>query len=187
MPRPDQVRPVWQVLAEIADALGDETAIGSAGDALDAITAEVPFYAGITADEIGGTGVRWQTREAAAAFPREGALHHLEHDAPAHDNGEEDLRLGTYRDLWAGEVTERNPALEFLIPGQRVEIAPADAERLGLTNGDQVDVRSNGTSVAATVALRDRIRPGAAFLIEGTKTDNANVFNGAKTVRIEKR
>ena len=80
----------------------------------------------------------------------------------------------------------RAPALEFLAPTQRVEIAPADAERLGLANGDEVAVRSNGTSVHARVALRERMRPGAAFLIEGTKTNNANVLNGAETIRIEK-
>jgi NADH-quinone oxidoreductase subunit G len=201
VPRPDQVRPVWQVLAEVAAALGDETEIGSGPDALAAIAAEVPFYAGITLDEIGGRGVRWQAREAAGAFPREGSLHHLEHDARSHETqpgissasrpgmpgSDDELRLGTYRDLWAGEVTERNPALEFLAPSQRVEIATADGERLGLTDGDAVEVRSNGTSVHARVALRDRVRPGAAFLIEGTATDNANVFNGAETVSIERR
>jgi NADH-quinone oxidoreductase subunit G len=188
VPRPDEVRPVWQVLAAIADALGDETEIGSAPDALAAIAAEVPFYAGITPEEIGGLGVRWQEREAAGAFPREGTLPHPERTTssgrPATDA--EGLKLGTYRDLWASEVTERNPALTFLAPEQRVEIAPADAERLGLVDGDEVQVRSNGTSVKAMVALRDRVRPGAAFLIEGTKTDNANVFNGAEQVTLEK-
>ena len=29
----------------------------------------VPFYAGLTLEEIGGRGVRWQEREAAGAFP----------------------------------------------------------------------------------------------------------------------
>ena len=29
----------------------------------------VPFYAGLTLEEIGGRGVRWQEREAASAFP----------------------------------------------------------------------------------------------------------------------
>ena len=28
----------------------------------------VPFYAGITLDEIGGRGVRWQERDAASAL-----------------------------------------------------------------------------------------------------------------------
>ena len=96
------------------------------------------------------------------------------------------LKLGTYRDLWANEVTERNPALRFLAPEQRVELAVSDAERLGLADGDVVEVRSNGTSVRARVGLRERMRPGAAFLIEGTAKDNANALAGAPTVELTK-
>ena len=84
-------------------------------------------------------------------------------------------------------MTERNEALQFLAPEQRVEVAPADAERLEISDGDSVAVRSNGHSVRARVVLRERMRPGAAFLIEGTATDNANALNGAELVEIEKR
>ena len=31
------------------------------------------------------------------------------------------------------------------------------------------------------------MRPGAAFLIEGTAENNANVLNGAETVEVTKR
>ena len=61
-PRPGDVRPIWEVLAELSALLGDETGIDSAPDALAAIASEVPFYAGLTPEEIGGTGVRWQER-----------------------------------------------------------------------------------------------------------------------------
>ena len=47
----------------------------------------------------------------------------------------------------------------------------ADGERLGLGDGDVVEVSSNGTSVRARVALRERLHPGSAFLIEGTDVD----------------
>ena len=120
VPRPGLVRPIWQVLAELAAALGDETGIESAPDALTAIGSQVPFYAGLTPDEIGGTGVRWQTRQPAASFDA-GAP---ESDAPSvvrrSDESGGGLRLGTYRNLWASEVTERNAALRFLTPEQIV-------------------------------------------------------------------
>jgi NADH-quinone oxidoreductase subunit G len=209
VPHPGDVRFGWQWLAELSALLGDETGIDSALEALEAIANEVPFYAGLTHDEIGGQGVRWPARDAASAYTqaagagagdaspepstrpgrvRDGA------DA-ASEEGDADaspvpasggLRLGTYRDLWATEVTERNPALRFLTPTQTVELAVADAERLGLADGDNVEVRSNGTSIRARVALRERIRPGAAFLIEGTSEDNANALAGAETVEIAK-
>ena len=87
-------------------------------------------------------------------------------ETPATDGG--GLRLGTYRDLWADEVTERNPALRFLAPAQTVELAPSDGERLGLADGDEVERALERDRVRARVALRERMRPGAAFLIEGT-------------------
>jgi NADH-quinone oxidoreductase subunit G len=212
VPRPDRVRPLWQVLAELGGALGDETGIDSAKDALGALATAVPFYADLTAEEIGGTGIRWQSRPQSQSFSpafgagagtgsgegsadtQEPAPPRTEADQndpspatsadPSPDTGTADLRLGTYRDLWAGEVTERNPALAFLSPVQRIELAPRDAERLGVRNGDAVEVRSNGTALHARVALRERMRPGAAFLIEGTAEANANSLNGAETVQI---
>ena len=53
-------------------------------------------------------------------------------------------------------------ALRFLAPAQTVELAPSDGERLGVADGDEVEVRSNGSSVRATVELRADA-PGAAF------------------------
>jgi len=206
VPRPDQVRPIWQALAELSAALGHETGVDSAPEALQAIAASVHFYADLTPDEIGGTGVRWQTRPQAQAFPSseagsEEGFEEIVRATNSEPGASSDprlasadpspgsapaLRLGTYRDLWADETTERNVALRFLVPQQRVELAPSDAQRLGVGDGDEVDVRSNGTSVRATVALRERMRPGAAFLIEGIGDQNANRLTGAETVEIEK-
>jgi NADH-quinone oxidoreductase subunit G len=183
------------VLCELSAALGDETGLESAPDVLGAITEGVPFYGGLTLEEIGGRGVRWQDRPAAATFPEsgedgrppvEGRLRFPRGEAGRPpDSG---LQLGTYRDLWAGPVTEQSPALRFLKPQQRVEVAPGDADRLGLSSGDDVTVSSNGTSVEAKVAIRERMQEGAAFLIEGTEEGNANALlnGGARMVEIRK-
>jgi anaerobic selenocysteine-containing dehydrogenase len=89
--------------------------------------------------------------------------------------------LGTYRDLWAGPITELNPPLRFLEPQQRVELSIADAERMGLKSGDEVNVSRNGTSLRARVAIKERIQEGACFLIEGTAENNANgLLNGSR-------
>jgi len=98
------------------------------------------------------------------------------------------LTLGTYRDLWAGPITELNPPLKFLQPRQRVELSLADAERLKLSSGDEVSVSQNGTSVRAQVAVRERVEQGVCFLVEGTAEDNANgLLNGSPvSVTIEK-
>jgi len=184
VPNPVNARPGWQVLAELSTRLGEETGIDSAEEALRVLANKVPFYAGITPEEIGGHGIRWQDREAAKDFPSveiEGGA-----PAPTASSDGSGLQLGTYRDLWSGEVTERNPALRFLAPKQLIELAPTDAERLGVSQDDEVDVRSNGTSLRAKVAIRERMRPGAAFMIEGTAEQNATALTGVETVEISK-
>ena len=68
-PRPGDVRPNWSVLSELSAALGHQTEITSQPEAMAAMAAAVSFYAGISDAEIGGRGVRWQERQAAAARP----------------------------------------------------------------------------------------------------------------------
>ncbi|MDP9188791.1 MAG: hypothetical protein M3O25_06035, partial [Actinomycetota bacterium] len=110
-------------------------------------------------------------------------------DAAGGGDPAQGLVLGTYRDLWASDVTERNPSLRFLMPTQRLELAGEDAEKLGLGQGDPVTVSVNGDSVEAFVAIKGRMRPGGAFLIEGTAEGNGNVLasGSPRRIKVEKR
>jgi NADH-quinone oxidoreductase subunit G len=214
--RPGDIRPNWGVLAELSLALGHDTGIASQPSALAALTDAVPFYTGIDDSEIAGRGIRWQDCDAASSLPSANGVGEgdvgtpserfaqLAHKAPADDSqrssqaaSEEGvpaapkagtLSLGTYRDLWAGPITELNPPLKFLQPQQRVELSLSDAERLGLSNGDTVRVGQNGSAVEASVQIRERIEQGVCFLIEGTAEDNANgLLNGSPVaVTVEK-
>jgi len=95
------------------------------------------------------------------------------------------LALSTYRDLWAGPITELNPPLKFLQPHQRVELSIADAERLGLIANDEVTVSQNGTSVRAQVAIRERVPEGTCLLLEGTAENNANALRNGSPVSVQ--
>ena len=66
-----------------------------------------------------------------------------------------------------------------------MELSPADAERLGLDSGDEVNVSQNGTSLRARVSIKERIQEGACFLIEGTAEDNANGLLNGSPVAVE--
>jgi anaerobic selenocysteine-containing dehydrogenase len=95
------------------------------------------------------------------------------------------LALGTYRDLWAGPITELNPPLKFLRPQQRVEVSPADADRLGLRHEDLVAVSQNGSSIEARVAIKERVAEGVCFLAEGVADGNANALLNGGPVQVE--
>ena len=160
--RPGEVRAGWAVLAELCERLG----AGLDLPAAPAVTAELAgaagIYEGITLEEIGGGGVRWQERDAASKLP-EAELPEGEPEPPP--ELPEGMRLGAAPSLWEGEVTRHSPALRFLTPQPRAELAPADAERLGVGPGDEVVVSSNGTSVRAAAALRSGVQPGSIFLV----------------------
>jgi NADH-quinone oxidoreductase subunit G len=94
------------------------------------------------------------------------------------------LTLSTYRDLWAGPITELNPPLRFLAPQQRVEVSAADATRLGLKTGETVRVSHDGTTVEAQVQIKDRVPAGVVFLAEGVAGDNANALLNGGPVQV---
>jgi NADH-quinone oxidoreductase subunit G len=167
--RPGDVRAGWQVLAELERRVsGTDHGVLTGPTATAQLVEAVPFYAGLTLEEIGGRGVRWQEREAASAAPAAPAAP-FESAAPtavASPNGV--LRLGSYRSIWAAPEVEASPALKFLAARQQLELAPVDAERLGLGNGDRVTVATDGAELTATVALRANVPAGTVFLGEAT-------------------
>ena len=196
--RPGDVRPGWQVLAELAAALGprDRDRLGARRPAA-------------VAERFPSTPASPTTRSAAGGFAGRSArrpLHspavHLRARSPDLDSRPRRtparqrisawarrghptalLQLGTYRDLWAGPVTELNPALRFLKPAQRVELSHGDAERLGIGDGDQVTVGRTGRASRRGSLFGSGCVDGACFLIEGTAEGNANaLLNGGHEV-----
>jgi NADH-quinone oxidoreductase subunit G len=81
--------------------------------------------------------------------------------APPEDAGGA-LRLQRYRPLFSGPAIERVPELGFQRPGREVELSPTDAGSLGIANGDEVVVRSNGTSVELRARVNRKLVEGVA-------------------------
>jgi NADH-quinone oxidoreductase subunit G len=191
--RPEGVRSNIQVLGELCDALGHDTGITSQPTAFAALTKGVAFYNGITDEQLGGTGFRWQEGPSAGQLPSSGAgAGAPSPGTPAKQPGEgapgtvpsAGLLLGTYRDIWAGPVTELNPPLRFLQPKQRLELSEADAERLHLKTGYEVRVSQGDASVDALVLIKERVPEGVCFLSEGIADANANALLNGGPVRV---
>jgi NADH-quinone oxidoreductase subunit G len=186
---PGEVRPQRIVLMELISALLKQPLqIESSAILSEQVFAAVPFYAGLTLEEIGGRGVRWPERQAASKLDApEIPSGPLETPPPLPSAGDGALLLGTVPTLWGGRVTEHAPTLRFLSPHQRAELSAEDGRRLGIESGDAVEVAHNGTSVRATAAVRARITPGSVFLLEGTSEDNANALANGKPTTVEVR
>jgi NADH-quinone oxidoreductase subunit G len=177
---PGEVRQPALVLAELCSRLGTSVDAVATPMVTQQVSEAVPFYAGLTLDEIGGRGVRWQEREAASTLDAPEIP-----DAPLDAPPElpDGTKLGTVRTLWAGRETRHAPALKFLAPRQQAELSAEDAKRLGVRPGDEVEVAANGTSVRAIARLRQAVPPGTVFLLEGTDEDSATaLMNGSPRV-----
>jgi len=86
--------------------------------------------------------------------------------APADEHFIAPLRLLRYRPLFSGPAVERVPELQFQRPEPALELSPEDAERRQIANGDQVSVRSNGTSVELRARIERRLAAGVARIAD---------------------
>ena len=173
--RPGEVRAEWQVLADLCRRLGHEPGAHT-GPMLSSVLFEaIPFYAGLTLDEVGGRGVRWPARAQAAAWPQADTGPFGLESPPHRPSPNGSLRVGTFRSIWAAAEVELSPALKFLRQRQRAELNPSDAQRLGVAHGDAVVIGSNGSQrISATVALRSGVPAGSVFLESGIFENSAS-------------
>jgi NADH-quinone oxidoreductase subunit G len=184
---PGEVRAGWRVISDIAQRCGLEFGLDHPGEAFTLLVGAVPFYEGLTLEEIGGGGVRWPERPQSAALSLDNAPELPDAPPPARDETSPVgmLALGTYRPLWAAPEVEVSPALKYLVPDQHVELSPEDARRLQIADGEEVVVGENGTRLHARAVIRSLIPAGSAFLAEGLAADSANQLT-ATAVEVHK-
>jgi NADH-quinone oxidoreductase subunit G len=177
---PGEVRAGWSVLAEIGRRIGYDSRVLTSAMAFSQIATAVPFYGGLTLEALGGRGVRWPEREEASRLPPAAvATARAEPDTagrPGDPVSGDSLRLGRYRPIWASPEVEVSPALKFAVAHQQVELSPEDARRLGIANGEAVEVAQNGTRLHGRAAVRTGVPIGTTFLAEGIASDSANAL-----------
>jgi NADH-quinone oxidoreductase subunit G len=76
------------------------------------------------------------------------------------------LELLRYRPLFSGPAVERVPELQFQRPDPEVELALDDARRRGVATGDEVTVRSNGTSATLRARVNRALAAGVVRIAE---------------------
>ncbi|MGE5692127.1 MAG: 2Fe-2S iron-sulfur cluster-binding protein [Pseudomonadota bacterium] len=76
------------------------------------------------------------------------------------------LTLVRYRALFSGPAVERTPALAFQRPPAEIELALDDAQRRGIATGDEVVVRSDGTSTTLRARVNRKLLAGVARIAD---------------------
>ena len=91
--------------------------------------------------------------------------------AVAPERGAGELQLHRYRALVSGPAVERVRELEFQRPKREVELSAVDARQRGISSGDSVHVRSNGTSVELRARVNRRLVEGIARVADEHAAD----------------
>jgi NADH dehydrogenase/NADH:ubiquinone oxidoreductase subunit G len=126
---------------------------------------ELSPYASLVHEELFGT--LFEELGATAPLPV-GNDRHTSSTVPGTVEEGRGLRLVRYRPLFSGPAVERVAKFRFQRPDGLVDLARDDAHRLGVRDGDEVTVRTNGTSATLRARIRRNLRSGVVLVPEGS-------------------
>ncbi len=189
---PGQARPDWEILCDIARAVGYPMPdYGGPADVYAELAKLSPKFSGISHARIEAEGgLQWpcpSPDHPGTRFLHEGGpLIGTSRFRPAEyrpsqeqPDAEYPLVLSTGRTLYhynAATQTRRESGPVLKQPTNFVEVAPRDARRMGLTDGERVHVSSRRGTVHATVQISRRMRPGCIWMPLHFAEDRANML-----------
>jgi formate dehydrogenase alpha subunit len=175
---PARARNDWDIVCEVATKMGYPMSYEGANKIMDEIASVCPIYAGMSFDRIDAIGLQWPCLDKnhpgtrylhKGTFKRgKGKFHAVEFVA-ADELPDEDYPfvLTTGRQLYqfhTGTMTRKSAAINQVSPTGYVEIHPEDAARLGISNGQKVEVATRRGRVITPAKVTNNIEEGWLFM-----------------------
>jgi formate dehydrogenase alpha subunit len=175
---PGQAREDWRILAELSTRCGLRMHYDSPARILEEVAALTPIYGGVSFERIdAAAGLQWPCPEKdhpgtpflhAGKFSRgRGKFHAVTfREAAELPDAEYPLLLTTGRVLsqfHTGAMTRRG-GLDSLTRVAAAEMHPADAERIGIADGDAVRLASRRGAIVARALVTPRAMKGVVFM-----------------------
>jgi formate dehydrogenase major subunit len=178
---PGEARPDWEIICDISNRIGLPMEYGSVSEIFDEMVALAPAYSGLEYENLGPAGKLYPNPDplhedgTVVLFGESFATHdgkaHLvpAEWMPAKELPDEEfpfvLNTGRLLEHWhTGSMTRRSFALDAIQPQAMVFVHHADAERLGIGEGDFVRVTSRRGSIELAAKLSHRETPGSCFI-----------------------
>jgi formate dehydrogenase major subunit len=188
---PGEARDDWWIFAELGRRLGHDMAYASPAEIWDELRELGTSYHGITWERCEDVGVQWPAPSLdhpgtpflhmGGEFTRgRGRFVPVDWVPPSELPDEEfPLVLSTGRRLWhyhTGTQTRRSAGFDEVFGEELIEISPADAERLGVADGEMVRVTSRRGSVDVRAWVTHRSPPGVCWMAFHFREAHANVL-----------
>ena len=190
VPPPGGARADWEVIRDVANAMGAHWTHETPSDVMDEIARVAPnLFGGVSYARLEPDGLQWPCPSAdhpgtatvhADGFLRgKGRLVALDFvPSPEHTQDGYPFLLITGRALEhynVGTMTRRTPN-RTLLPADFLEIHAADAARLHISDGQTVQLRSRWGSTQAPARVTERVSPGTLFLTFHFPETHTNVL-----------
>ncbi|MCS7284957.1 MAG: formate dehydrogenase subunit alpha, partial [Hydrogenobacter thermophilus] len=167
----------WEVVMEIAKAMGYNMHYNHASEIMDEIARLTPTFSGVSYEKLERLGsIQWPCNEKAPegtpimhkdSFVRGRGMFHITAFVPSPERTTEryPLILTTGRTLFqynVGTQTRRTPNVVWY-KEDVLEIHPHDAEERGIKDGDYVKLESRKGWVILKAKISDRVAPGVVY------------------------
>ena len=189
---PGEARPNWQIFADLGRRMGLGMAYRNSGEIYDEMAALSPSFAGISFGRIETLGLQWPCPEPdhpgtpflhQGRFTRGlGKFHAIPHREPR-DGPDEAFPIilttgRRYAHYNTSTMTGRCPSLDREMYEPRAQINVADAEALGIADGDMVRITSRRGRVVTAAEVGDVVPRGAVFMDFHFVAANSNELLG---------
>jgi len=175
---PAGARNDWEIVCEVATKMGYRMQYDGAETIMNEIASVTPIYGGISFDRIDSVGLQWPCTDKdhpgtkylhKEKFTRGmGKFHPVEFKAPAEEPSDEyPFVLSTGRQLYqfhTGTMTRKSAAINQVSPTGYVEIHIEDAGKLGIADGDSVEVVTHRGRVSTLAKVTRSIESGWLFM-----------------------
>jgi len=175
---PAGARNDWEIVCEVATKMGYRMQYDGAETIMNEIASVTPIYGGISFDRIDSVGLQWPCTDKdhpgtkylhKEKFTRGmGKFHPVEFKAPAEEPSDEyPFVLSTGRQLYqfhTGTMTRKSAAINQVSPTGYVEIHIEDAGKLGIADGDSVEVVTRRGRVSTLAKVTRSIESGWLFM-----------------------
>jgi len=180
----------WEIFTELANRMGYDWDYNHPSEITDEIASVSPIYGGIRYDRIEEDGLQWPCLD----YDHSGTMYLHEGEfarglgqfnpaeyMPPQEEPDKDYPyvLTTGRRLFhfhTGTMSRNAEALDAHYPEELMEMNIADAEKLGVGEGDKVKVSSRRGTVESKVTISERVPEGLVFMSFHFAESAANVL-----------
>ncbi len=152
----------WRIISEISGKMGYKMEYKDSEDIMDELAQVSPLYRDLTYKEIDRGKSIWPYH----GEPLRGAeISEIPAGEEVQSGNGADYYLAVDRPLFhSGTLSRRSPALTKIMPEPVLRISAASAEKLGLTDGDRVNVTTSAGSSETVVVVDDSITDNRVYM-----------------------